>query len=383
MTAHLIHNIGQLLTNDLERPLIENAAIVIEKGRVAWWGEDGKSPSVDSETDAEGCAVLPGFVDSHSHAIFAGDRLNDFLARMTGVGYQPGGIYRTVAATREASDDVLRSNLARIVAEFHSHGITTFEIKSGYGLDVVTETRMLRIAKEFTEETTFLGAHVVAPEFEHDRQSYLKLITGEMLDAAAPFSKWIDVFCDRGAFTAEEAEQVLRAGMKQGLRPRLHGNQLESIGAVELAVAVDAASIDHCTYLSDNEIELLAASQVVATLLPGAEFSTRSPYPDGAKLLARGVDIALATDCNPGSSYISSMPLIIALAVREMKLTPLQAIRAATLGGAKALDRQDVGALTINSAADLVMLSAERIEHLAYRPGAQLIKRVMKAGDWL
>jgi imidazolonepropionase len=383
MTAHLIHNIGQLLTNDLERPLIENAAVVIEDGRVAWWGEDGKSPSVDSETDAEGCAVLPGFVDSHSHAIFAGDRLNDFLARMTGVGYQPGGIYRTVAATREASDDVLRSNLARIVAEFHFHGITTFEIKSGYGLDVATETRMLRIAKEFTEETTFLGAHVVAPEFEHDRQSYLKLITGEMLDAAAPFSKWIDVFCDRGAFTAEEAEQVLHAGMKQGLRPRLHGNQLESIGAVELAVGVDAASIDHCTHLSDNEIELLAVSQVVATLLPGAEFSTRSPYPDGAKLLSRGVDIALATDCNPGSSYISSMPLIIALAVREMKLTPLQAISAATLGGAKALDRQDVGRLTVGSAADLVMLSAERVEHLAYRPGAQLIKRVMKAGDWL
>jgi imidazolonepropionase len=383
MTAHLIHNIGQLLTNDLERPLIENAAVVIEDGRVAWWGEDGKSPSVDSETDAEGCAVLPGFVDSHSHAIFAGDRLNDFLARMTGVGYQPGGIYRTVAATREASDDVLRSNLARIVAEFHFHGITTFEIKSGYGLDVATETRMLRIAKEFTEETTFLGAHVVAPEFEHDRQSYLKLITGEMLDAAAPFSKWIDVFCDRGAFTAEEAEQVLRAGMKQGLRPRLHGNQLESIGAVELAVSIDAASIDHCTHLSDTEIDLLAASQVVATLLPGAEFSTRSPYPDGAKLLSRGVDIALATDCNPGSSYISSMPLLIALAVREMKLTPLQAIRAATLGGAKALDRQDVGRLTVGSAADLIMLSAERIEHLAYRPGAQLIKRVMKAGDWL
>jgi imidazolonepropionase len=242
---------------------------------------------------------------------------------------------------------------------------------------------MLRIAKEFTEETTFLGAHVVAPEFEHDRQSYLKLITGEMLDAAAPFSKWIDVFCDRGAFTAEEAEQVLRAGMKQGLRPRLHGNQLESIGAVELAVSIDAASIDHCTHLSDTEIDLLAASQVVATLLPGAEFSTRSPYPDGAKLLSRGVDIALATDCNPGSSYISSMPLLIALAVREMKLTPLQAIRAATLGGAKALDRQDVGRLTVGSAADLIMLSAERIEHLAYRPGAQLIKRVMKAGDWL
>ena len=339
MTSHLIHNIGQLLTNDLERPLIENAAIVIEEGRVAWWGESGKSPSVDSKTNAEGAAVLPGFVDSHSHAIFAGDRLNDFLARMTGVGYQPGGIYRTVAATREASDDVLRSNLARIGAEFHFHGITTFEIKSGYGLDVATETRMLRIAKEFTEETTFLGAHVVAPEFEHDRQSYLKLITGEMLDAAAPFSKWIDVFCDRGAFTAEEAEQVLRAGMKQGLRPRLHGNQLESIGAVELAVSIDAASIDHCTHLSDTEIDLLAASQVVATLLPGAEFSTRSPYPDGAKLLSRGVDIALATDCNPGSSYISSMPLLIALAVREMKLTPLQAIRAATLGGARALDR--------------------------------------------
>ena len=383
MTSHLIHNIGQLLTNDLERPLIENAAIVIEKGRVAWWGEDGKSLSADSETDAEGCAVLPGFVDSHSHAIFAGDRLNDFLARMTGVGYQPGGIYRTVAATREASDEELRSNLARIVAEFHLHGITTFEIKSGYGLDVVTETRMLRIAKEFTEETTFLGAHVVAPEFEHDRHAYLRLITGEMLDSAAPFSKWIDVFCDRGAFTAEEAEQVLRAGMKQGLRPRLHGNQLESIGAVELAVSIDAASIDHCTHLSDTEIDLLAASQVVATLLPGAEFSTRSPYPDGAKLLSRGVDIALATDCNPGSSYISSMPLLIALAVREMKLTPLQAIRAATLGGAKALDRQDVGRLTVGSAADLVMLRAERIEHLAYRPGAQLIKRVMKAGDWL
>jgi imidazolonepropionase len=377
MSSTLITNIGQLVTNDPELGIQRDAALVYTDGRVSWIGNKAKTPSADSFIDADGAAVIPGFVDSHTHAIFAGDRLNDFLARMSGTKYASGGIKTTVAATREASDEQLRNHCENMVLEFTQNGITTFEIKSGYGLDVATEEKILRIAREFTEETTFLGAHVVPEEFMADRRSYIDLVKGSMLDAVLPYAKWIDVFCDTGAFTPDESKEILEAGIAKGVRGRLHGNQLGDTGGIELAVELGLASVDHCTFATDAQLDLLAGSSTVATLLPGAEFSTRSPYPDARRFYERGVSVALATDCNPGSSYISSMPFVIAVAVRDMHFTPEQALLAATLGGAHALQREDIGHLGIGARADLSILNAPSFEYLAYRPGAQLIKQVL------
>ncbi|MCC2030835.1 imidazolonepropionase [Microbacterium sp. BWT-G7] len=330
--------------------------------------------------DAEGRAVIPGFVDSHTHLVFGGDRADEFEARMTGTPYAAGGIRRTVEATRGASDEELRTRLARLVAELHAQGTTTFEIKTGYGLTVHDEARLARLAAEVTAEVTFLGAHVVPTEYAERRGEYVELVTGPMLQACAPHSRWIDVFCERGAFTPDEARQILAAGIAHGLEARVHGNQLGPGEGVSLAVAMGAASVDHCTYLSDADVAALASSSTVATLLPGVEFSTRQPYPDARRLIDAGVTVALASDCNPGSSFTSSMPLMIALAVREMGMTPAEAVWAATLGGARALRRADVGAIAPGMRADLVMLDAPTRVHLAYRPGVPLIRGVF-AGD--
>ena len=377
MSSTLITNIGQLVTNDPELGIQRDVALVYSDGYVSWIGSKEKAPGADNLIDAEGSAVIPGFVDSHTHAVFAGDRLNDFLARMKGTKYASGGIKTTVAATREATDDQLRNHCENMVLEFIQNGITTFEIKSGYGLDVETEEKILRVAREFTEETTFLGAHVVPEEFADNRRSYIDLVKGAMLDAALPYAKWIDVFCDNGAFTPDEAKEIIQAGVAKGLSGRLHGNQLGDTGGIELAVDLGLASVDHCTFVTDKQLELLANSSTVATLLPGAEFSTRSPYPDARRFYDHGVNVALATDCNPGSSYISSMPFIIAIAVRDMHFTPEQALVAATLGGASALQRKDIGHLGIGARADISILNVPAFEYLAYRPGTQLIKQVL------
>lgn len=379
MSSTLITNIGQLVTNDPEFGIKSGAALVYTDGKISWIGDKSKAPAADERIDADGGSVIPGFVDSHTHSIFAGDRLNDFLARMAGTKYATGGINQTVSATRAASDELLRKHLGNIITEFTDHGITTFEIKSGYGLDIETEARLLKIAQEFTDETTFLGAHVVPNEYSENRSAYIDLVKGPMLDAAAPFAKWIDVFCDTGAFTPDEAREILLAGKEKGLRGRLHGNQLGDTGGIELAVDLSLASVDHCTYATDSQLETLAHSSVVATLLPGAEFSTRSSYPDARRYFDRGVNVAIATDCNPGSAYISSMPFVIAIAVRDMFFTPEQALVASTLGGAQALQRSDVGHLGIGARADIVLLNAPSFEYLAYRPGSQLIKQVLVA----
>jgi imidazolonepropionase len=377
MSSTLITNIGQLVTNDPELGTLTNAALVYTDGKISWVGAKGSAPSADERIDADTGCVIPGFVDSHTHAVFAGDRLNDFLARMSGTKYTSGGIKTTVEATRAASDEALRNHLENVVIEFTEHGITTFEIKSGYGLDIETESRLLRLAKEFTDETTFLGAHVIPLEFANDRQGYINLVKGPMLEAAAPYAKWIDVFCDKGAFTPDEAKEILIAGLAKGLQGRLHGNQLGDTGGIELAVEMNLASVDHCTFATDSQLDLLAQSNTVATLLPGAEFSTRSAYPDARRFFERGVKVALATDFNPGSSFIASMPFIISIAVRDMYFTPEQALQAATLGGAQALRRTDIGHLGIGARADIVILSAPSFEYLAYRPGSQHIKQVL------
>jgi imidazolonepropionase len=378
--ARLISGIGELVTNDPDigtGPLgvLADAALVVDARRIVWVGPAAAAPPADERVDLGGRVVLPGFVDSHTHLVFAGDRADEFAARMAGEPYDGGGIASTVAATRAASDDELRGLLRARVAELRAQGSTTVEIKSGYGLRVADEVRALQLAREVTDETTYLGAHVVRPGI--DRDDYVREVAGPMLDACAPYARWIDVFCEPAsphAFDADEARVVLQAGAAQGLGLRVHGNQLAHGPGVQLAVELGAASVDHCTHLADADVDALAGSQTVATLLPGVEFSTLSPYPDARLLLDAGVTVALATDCNPGTSYTSSMPFVIALAVREMRMTPDEAIWAATAAGAAALRRSDIGWLVPGARADLAVLDAPSRLHLAYRPGVPLAR---------
>ena len=379
MTTRLLVDIGLLATQDASLGEIRDAAIVVDGPVIAWVGPAASAPDADERVGLGGRTVLPGFVDSHAHLVFVGDRSEEFVARMRGMPYAAGGIRVTVANTRGASDALLRLNIERLAAELLRAGVTTFECKSGYGLDVASEERSLRIAAEFTPETTFLGAHVVPPDTPRDE--YVSLVCGEMLDACAPHARWIDAFCEQGAFDVDESRAVLQAGAARGLGARVHANQLSAGPGVQLAVSLDAASADHCTYLSAADVDALAGSSTVATLLPLAEFSTRSAYPDARLLLDAGVTVALATDCNPGSAYSTSMPLAIALAVREMAMTPAEAVRGATLGGATALRRDDIGVIAPGRRADLVVLDAPSYVHLAYRPGVPLVAQVWQAGS--
>ncbi|WP_374999885.1 imidazolonepropionase [Aeromicrobium sp. CTD01-1L150] len=375
MTSQLLTNIGELVTWDEERPVRHDAALVVEDGRVAWSGPRTDAPAADDSLDVAGAAVVPGFVDSHTHLVFAGDRSTEFEARMTGQPYTAGGIRTTVAATRTATDEQLAEGVDRHLREMRAQGTTTVEIKSGYGLTVEDEARSLAVARRFTQETTYLGAHVV-PDGT-DVHAYVDLATGAMLEACAPHSRWVDVFCEDGAFGADEARRVLTAGVAAGLVPRIHANQLGHGPGVQLACELGAAAADHCTFLTDEDVDALARTDVVAGLLPGVEFSTRQPYPDARRLLDAGVTVALASDCNPGSSYTSSMAFCIAMAVREMGMSPREALWAATAGGARSLRRDDVGHLRVGAQADLVVLRAPSLVHLAYRPGVPLVERVL------
>jgi imidazolonepropionase len=383
VSSTLVTGIGELVTCDGTGEeglgIRSGAALVAADGLIAWLGPAAQAPAADRRINVGGRAIIPGFVDSHSHLVFAGDRSQEFTARMAGRRYDGGGIGVTVAATRDADDETLRALVAGRVAEARAQGTTTIEIKSGYGLTVADEVRALRIASGFTSETTFLGAHVVPVEFTTDRDGYLELVTGPMLAAAAPYARWIDVFCEPGsphAFSGEEARRVLRAGADAGLGLRVHGNQLGQGPGVQLAVELGAASVDHCTHLNAADVDALSAARevTVATLLPGVEFCTRSPYPDAARLAAAGASIALATDCNPGTCFSSSMPWVISLAVRELGLTPAQALYAATAGSARSLRRTDIGRLTIGARADLAVLDAPSHLYLAYRPGVPLAR---------
>jgi imidazolonepropionase len=387
MTDVLLDNIGRLVTNDPtlgDGPLgiIRDAALVFDEGRVAWVGSRRDVPegAARSRVDADGRAVIPGFVDSHAHLVFAGDRTAEFAARMSGQRYTAGGIRTTVAATRAASTEVLHRTVRRLVAEAMRSGTTTIECKSGYGLTAEHERRCLEVAGEHTDEVTYLGAHVVPPEYADRPDDYVDLVRSTMLDACAPHAKWIDVFCERGAFDGDQTRAILEAGVARGLQPRLHANQLGHGPGVQIAVEFDAASADHATYLTDADVEALAGSRTVAALLPGAEFSTRASYPDARRLLDAGVTVALAADCNPGSSYTTNMPFCIAIAVRDMGMTPDEAVWAATLGGARALRRRDIGHLAVGARADAVLLDAPSHVHLSYRPGVPLVVAVWKEG---
>ena len=385
----VLTGIGTLVTNDvtLERGklgVINNAALVVgDDNKVALACEAVNLPRElrTNAFDIGGRAVIPGFVDSHTHLVFGGDRASEFEARMSGKPYTAGGIRTTMAATRGASNDTLAENARRLANEALHTGTTTLETKSGYGLSVLDETRSLQVAVSITSETTFLGAHVVPPDSQID--DYVNLVCGEMLAQCAASAKWIDVFCDRGAFEVDHARAILNAGAKAGLGMRIHANQLQHGGGVQLGVELGVASCDHCTHLNDADVSALADSNgsTVATLLPTAELCTRSQFPDARRLIDAGVTVALASDCNPGSSYTTSMPLVISLAVLNMNMTCEEAVWSATAGGAAALRRQDVGALKIGANADFSVLNTPSYIHLAYRPGVKLVDAVFRHGE--
>lgn len=380
----LYDDIGELVTNDpttgdgTALGVLTDAAILVDGDRIAWVGPKAEAPEADRRVDCASASVLPGFVDSHAHLVFAGDRSAEFAARMSGVPYDGGGIATTVAATRAASDDLLVANVARLADELRRGGVTTFETKSGYGLNTVDESRSLEIGRKFTPETTFLGAHVVPLDYRDDRDAYVRLVAGDMLTACRDHARWIDVFCDRGAFDVDEARFILQAGIEAGLIPRLHAGQLGPSAGIRMAVELGAASVDHCTYATDDDVAALAGSDTVATLLPGAEFSTRATWPDARRFVDAGATVALATDCNPGSSYTTSMAFCIAVAVRDMGFTPAEAVWSATAGGARALRRDDVGVLAVGRRAHFIRLDAPSYIHLAYRPGVPIIHDVVR-----
>jgi imidazolonepropionase len=382
----LYTGIAELVTNDPAQGdgsllgVIEDGAILVAGDTIEWIGRSHEAPAADDRTDWGGASVIPGFVDSHAHLVFAGDRAAEFAARMSGQPYAAGGIATTVAATRAADEATLAAGVNRLADELLRAGVTTFETKSGYGLTVDDEARSLAVARRFTSETTFMGAHVVPAEFRDDREGYVDLVKGPMLDACRPLARWIDVFCDRGAFDVDETRVILTAGLAAGLQARVHAGQLGPGAGIRLAVELGAASVDHCTHATDEDIEALASGTTVATLLPGAEFSTRAQWPDARRMIDAGVTVALATDCNPGSSFTTNMPFCIAVAVRDMKFTPAEALWSATAGGAAALRRDDVGVLATGKRADFVRLDAPSYIHLAYRPGVPLVRDVLTAG---
>ncbi len=378
--THVIDNIGVLVTNDPslgEGPLgiVKNASLVLDNTSDAVIAVGPAGAVADDRTDANGACVLPGFVDSHTHLVFAGDRAEEFTARMTGQPYDGGGIRVTTDATRSATTDELHRLVRLRLAEAHRAGTTTIEIKSGYGLNIEDEARSLQVAEAYTTETTFLGAHLLPNEFAGRSGDYIDLVCKEMLEASAPHAKWVDAFCEVGAFDEDECRAVLDAGREAGLGLRLHGNQLGEGPGVQLAVECGCASVDHCTHLTDADIEALAGSDTVATLLPAADFSTKQPYIDARRLIDAGATVAIASNCNPGSSYTTSMSFCIAIAVREMNMTIDEAIQAVTIGGAEALRRDDIGRLAPGMAAHAIVLDAPSYHHLAYRPGVPLIAK--------
>ncbi|WP_270451445.1 imidazolonepropionase [Kocuria marina] len=386
--SELITGIGELHTVDPARgkdAVLRDAAVVVENGVIAWVGPAAEAPAADHAVDVEGRAVLPGWVDSHTHLVFAGDRGEEFAARMAGQAYAAGGIGVTTRATREADDETLRGLVAHRVADAVAGGTTYLETKTGYGLDVEQELRAARIAAEAADDVTYLGAHLVPEGVDPDE--YVATVCGPMLEAVAPYAQWADVFCERGAFTPEQSRTVLEACRDAGLGLRVHGNQLGPGEGVSLAVELGAASVDHCNFLSDADIAALAGSDTVATVLPACDLSTRAPLAPARELLDAGATVAIASNCNPGTSYTTSMNFCVATAVLQMHLTVDEAIRAATLGGAKALRRDvsapgrpAVGHIAVGTRADLHVLDAPHAVHLAYRPGMPLTWGVWRAG---
>jgi len=387
----LLTGIGELTTNTGDP--IPDAAVKVTDGTVVFAGPETDAPQQGgaNHIDCQGRAVIPGMVDAHTHLVFEGDRADEFALRMGGPGYQEiaasgGGILSTVRATRAATEEQLFETAARRVRTMIASGTTTVEIKSGYGLDTATEVLLLRVARRIGEElpvtvkTTFLGAHTLPPEYSGDRAGYVDLVIEEMLPAAAPLADYCDVFVEEGAFSVDEARRIFEAAKKHGLAARVHSDQLTRAGGAALAAEIGAASADHLDHATEADADSLARAGVVAVLVPGASYSLRSSQAPGPMLLDHEVTIALATDCNPGTSYFESMGLVISLAVVQMGLTTEQALFAATRGGARSLGLDDHGIIAPGSVGDLVVLDAPAPAHIPYRPGTNLIWKTVKQG---
>lgn len=384
-SSQLFTNIKTLVTNDPAVDngalgVIEDAAFIVDEGKITWVGSAGQAPDADQQFDVDGRAVLPGFVESHSHLVFQGDRSVEFAARMEGKKYEAGGIRTTIEKTRSATDQQLKANIQRYMNEYLRQGTTTVEVKSGYGQSAASEVQGVKVAATCTDEVTLLAAHVAPEEYAGRQDEYVQMAIDEMIPLAAHYAKWIDVFCEKGAFTEEQSRAILTAGVQHGLVPRVHGNQLTYGSGVQLAVEFDAASVDHVVYLFDADVDALANSSTVATVLPGADFSTRNDYPNARRLLDAGVTVALGADCNPGTSFTTSIPFCIAIAVRDLKMSPDEAVWAATAGGAQALRRDDIGRISPGARANFMALDAPNHLHLAYRPGVPLVSGVWKDG---
>lgn len=382
----LLHGISSLVTVDEQAGrgalgIVDDGAVVIEDGVCVWVGRAAEAPTADDAIDLGGRSVLPGWVDSHSHLVFAGDRSAEFVARMAGQPYSVGGIAATVASTREASTDQLLSGVRRHLAEMARGGTTCVETKSGYGLTLADELRSVRVAQRAgVDAITFLGAHAVPEEFRDSPETYLDLVCGPMMEAVSGIAQFVDVFCEQGAFDDAQARRVLAAGARAGLGLKVHGNQLAQGPGVQLAVSVKAISVDHCSYLDDADVDALASATTVATVLPATDLSTRQPPAPVRRLIDAGATVALASNCNPGSGYTSSMNLVVALGVLNCAMTIEEAVRAATEGGARALGRDDVGMIAVGRRADLHAIDAPGPEYLAYRIGVPLTAAVWRSG---
>ena len=389
----LFTDIGQLVTatgpagkGEQSLGIVTDAAIEVVGDRVTRVGHMSEPwVSEAKASDAEvvsvsGRAVIPGFVDSHTHLVFAGDRIGEFTARMSGEPYQASGIATTVTATRSSTDDELLALASERRRVARSQGTTTMEVKTGYGLSVEHEARLARVASAVGDVVTYLGAHLIPEEFTTDKDAYVDLVCGPMLDAVADHVSRVDVFLETGAFNADQARTILLAGKDRGLVPVIHGSQLGPGDAAKVAIEVGAASLDHGTFLTDDDVTLLAGSDTVVTLLPITELATKQPPPDAKRLLDAGITVAVASNMNPGSGHSSSMPLAIALAVTTMNMSPADALWSATAGGARALRLDDRGIIAQGSRADLIELDATHFAHLAYQPGMPLIRRVWQAG---
>lgn len=393
----VVTNIGELSTNDPEQPLVSDCAVAITEGSIEWVGPVGELPEAYDEApvaDVEGRAVVPGFVDPHTHAVFAGDRANEFAMRMQGATYEEllaagGGILSTVEATRTASMvDLIAESMPRL-NRMMAAGTTTVEVKTGYGLDVPTEVGLaatigaLDMSLPIDIVPTFLGAHVVPPSFRDRRSEYVDLVAGGMLDAVEDKVSFVDVFCDEAAFTVDETRTICEAAKAKGLGIRLHADQLSYSGGTALAAELAATSVDHCDHATDADIAAVAESGTVVVLLPGVSYSMRESYPDGRRFLDAGVRVALATDCNPGTSYIETMPFVVSLAVVNCGFAPAEALWSATRGGALSLGLDDRGIVQQGALGDLVVLEAPSYTHLAYRPDGGIVAATIKRGNLL
>jgi imidazolonepropionase len=389
----VIRNIGELFLG--EGRSLRDAYLTVVDGRIQDFGAGSATPRGDTAIDAEGGAVVPGLIDSHTHLVFAGSREDEFVARARGKSYLEiakagGGILRTVRAVREASLDELVAQALPRLRRMLANGVTTAEVKSGYGLTVPDEIKMLEAVRMLSElqpielVPTYLGAHTFPPEYRERRDAYVDLVVSDELMgriAAEKLAEFCDVFCEASAFTLEETRRVLERGKELGLAPRMHADQLTQMGASRLAAEVGCVTAEHLEHIDDGGIEALREASVIAGILPGCSFYLGVPAAPARKLLDAGIPVAIATDYNPGSSMVESLPLVLSMACTQMRLTPHEALVGATRSAARALSRESrIGAIADGMEADLLLLDVESVDRWLSQVGRNAVRMVLKRG---